>query len=203
MEQRRFNDRFGGDNLPHLLDKALENEKRKSKEAKVEAETDSLTGLPNRRALDNELSKMLTSLEVGRRGSDPDYILYFVIDLNRFKFLNDTHGHAKGDEALQIVAKHLAQEALERDGKAFRSGGDEFVLVLHSKGTLKDSIDQISHRIQSKMSFNIPTKGGTFNITVSVGGAMSTRDQFKNQNNLHIEADEKMYANKSANGVER
>jgi len=75
---------------------------------------DALSGLPNRRALDETLAQL-----------SGDYAIAMV-DVDHFKSFNDTHGHAAGDRVLQAVAQQLRRE---RRGRAFRYGGEEFCLL--------------------------------------------------------------------------
>ncbi len=86
---------------------------------------DALTELPNRRYLQEELNERLVSLntEPKRR------FAVVAVDLDRFKAINDLHGHATGDELLKGVARRLAEEA-GVDGFVARLGGDEFILIL-------------------------------------------------------------------------
>ncbi|MCZ2342324.1 MAG: GGDEF domain-containing protein [Bacteroidales bacterium] len=84
------------------------------------ARTDPLTGLLNRRALDDLLEDMKNLPCSGAVG---------VIDLNNFKMLNDTHGHSVGDDALQFLAQTLRSHFRNQD-PIFRTGGDEFLVFL-------------------------------------------------------------------------
>lgn len=211
----RFENRFGGSPLPHLLDKALKNTQKELQKAKQEGETDSLTGLLNRRALDKQLSEVIKRLsyEGHRREADPDYVLFFLSDVDRFKFLNDRYGHSKGDEALKIVAKRFEEEANERGGRAIRFGGDEFALIQEGKGNLTDDqLQAISSRIQEKINSDlyILVSNGKFDITVSIGCAVLRKDRSKNEKTseeiaqlLIQEADARMYAFKSVNRIEK
>ena len=86
--------------------------------------TDSLTGLPNRRLF---MDRLAQSLATSRRHARHGAVLY--IDMDRFKALNDTHGHATGDRFLIEVAQRLSASARSEDTVA-RLGGDEFVVIL-------------------------------------------------------------------------
>ncbi len=88
------------------------------------ARTDSLTGLLNRRALHDEAAALMA---LARRHGDPLSLL--LIDLDRFKAINDQHGHASGDRALCLLAAAL-QTALRRGDLAGRWGGEEFCVLL-------------------------------------------------------------------------
>lgn len=92
--------------------------------AQFQAEHDALTGLPNRLLLLDRLSE---ALHGARRRADLVAVLF--IDLDRFKPINDTHGHAVGDAVLQTVAQRLRESVRQIDSVA-RLGGDEFVVVL-------------------------------------------------------------------------
>ena len=87
------------------------------------AETDALTGVPNRRAFDRELTRHAGT------AAGSGAIAVLVIDLDKFKPLNDTLGHAAGDEALQAVAAALTGQVRGHDLLA-RTGGDEFCALL-------------------------------------------------------------------------
>ena len=87
------------------------------------ARTDTLTGLPNRRALLSELARMLAH---GKRTGT--HLLIAFLDLDGFKHINDTHGHDAGDTFLIEMGQRL-QMSLRDDDLAARIGGDEFVVI--------------------------------------------------------------------------
>ncbi len=89
-----------------------------------ESTIDTLTGLHNRRGLDHAL------LLAAQQTTDTPWVVLFV-DVDELKSINDTFGHAKGDDVLRIVAQLLAR-AVDDHGMACRSGGDEFVLALRT-----------------------------------------------------------------------
>ncbi len=97
--------------------------RRAETELRAQAQTDPLTGLPNRRAFEDLLEVAL--VEAGRGGEPVSLI---SIDIDRFKQVNDTYGHLAGDEVLVAVAKMLRRRTRERD-LAVRLGGDEFAVL--------------------------------------------------------------------------
>lgn len=129
--------------------------------ASLEARTDKLTSLPNRRSWDDGLTGAVAS-HVGR--SAPMCLL--MIDLDRFKQLNDTHGHAAGDSALAFVAAVLREQTRHTDLLA-RIGGEEFAVVLRDCA-LADGLRRAEHirKAVETESARLPTA-----LTVSVGVA--------------------------------
>jgi diguanylate cyclase (GGDEF)-like protein len=97
---------------------------RAEAETRLQARTDDLTDLPNRRALDEEIAHALAG---ARRSGRPFAIV--MVDVDRFKFINDTHGHAVGDATLAAFSARLAG-ALREPDRAYRYGGEEFCLLL-------------------------------------------------------------------------
>ena len=93
--------------------------------AEARASTDALTGLPNRRYFD-EFCGLLA-----RRRRSGDAVGVLMIDIDKFKVLNDTHGHATGDEVLRAVAGAIVAAVREDDVPA-RYGGEEFVVLLRN-----------------------------------------------------------------------
>ena len=97
---------------------------RAEAETRLQARTDDLTGLANRRALDEEIAHALAG---ARRTGRPFGIV--MVDVDRFKFINDTHGHAVGDTTLAAFSRRLASVLRDPD-RAYRYGGEEFCLLL-------------------------------------------------------------------------
>ncbi|MEA2652787.1 MAG: two-component system, cell cycle response regulator, partial [Chloroflexota bacterium] len=93
--------------------------------AETQASTDALTGLPNRRYFD-EFCGLLA-----RRRRSGDAVGVLMVDIDKFKVLNDTHGHATGDEVLRAVGAALVAAVREDDVPA-RYGGEEFVVLLRN-----------------------------------------------------------------------
>jgi diguanylate cyclase (GGDEF)-like protein len=106
---------------------------------RAQASRDPLTGLLNRRMLDQSLDEV-----VARCRADRAALCVMMIDLDDFKVLNDTLGHAKGDELLQAVGQ-LIRSSLREDDLAFRCGGDEFVILF--PGASKQHAQGVGRRL--------------------------------------------------------
>ncbi|WP_084044479.1 EAL domain-containing protein [Ensifer sp. WSM1721] len=126
---------------------------------------DPLTGLPNRRFLDQILADRVRKFDAGARLS------IFHIDLDRFKQINDTMGHAAGDEILRHAAGLLRSNARESDFVA-RIGGDEFVIIRAGGSSEEDAA--LASRIIEAMSSPVRYKDQECRIGVSIGIAAQT-----------------------------
>jgi two-component system, cell cycle response regulator len=104
---------------------------------------DALTGLPNRRLLEDRIQ---TTLQHANRNHHKAAILY--LDLDGFKDINDTYGHAYGDEVLKIVAQRLVASSRKEDTVA-RLGGDEFMVVLGEVSSLADANGPASKLVEA------------------------------------------------------
>jgi diguanylate cyclase (GGDEF)-like protein len=128
----------------------------------AESRTDALTGVANRRALDEELTRRYAAWQ--RQGTP---LAFFIIDVDRFKTFNDTHGHQAGDEALQTIGRVLKASARDMDFVA-RYGGEEFAFVL--AGTQIEDAKAAAERVRKAIAdARVPWGGESFQVTVSVG----------------------------------
>ncbi|NVM76002.1 diguanylate cyclase (GGDEF)-like protein/PAS domain S-box-containing protein [Duganella sp. SG902] len=153
------------------------------------AHHDTLTGLANRLSLNLRLEQLLAQT---RRGGGHAAVLF--IDLDHFKKINDTHGHATGDLLLVAVAQRL-QELLREVDTIARLGGDEFIVVTDGAVT-PDDASNIAVRIVDALSAPYHLQGKTVHSGASVGVAMFPNDG-EDAGTLMRHADTAMYAAKS------
>ncbi len=155
--------------------------------AEQQAVTDTLTGLKNRRAMDQALEKYV---EMGR----PFALMH--IDLDYFKAVNDTYGHAAGDHVLLNVATIFRRMTRVGDIIA-RVGGDEFV-VLMPGNTVKSNLTRTGQRIIDALEKPTDFKGETCRISGSIGTVIWNGRSDVNPETLMDDADVALYASKNA-----
>ncbi|AJP48400.1 diguanylate cyclase [Rugosibacter aromaticivorans] len=154
-----------------------------------QANFDQLTGLPNRNLLNDRLEQAIS--RAARRG----YFLALVfIDLDNFKFINDSLGHVAGDELLVEVA-HRLRNCLRTVDTVARQGGDEFVLVLNDHYQVA-SIISLLERILQEISRSITLMGRDWQVGASLGVALYPTDG-EDTPTLLKHADVAMYAAKA------
>ncbi|HKB27585.1 MAG TPA: GGDEF domain-containing protein [Candidatus Limnocylindrales bacterium] len=134
------------------------------RQAEERASTDALTGLPNRRYFD----EFCALLARRRRANDAVGIL--MVDIDRFKVLNDTYGHAVGDEVLRAVAGALASAVREDDVPA-RYGGEEFAVLLRNPSL--DVAIEVGERVREAVAALDLSRHGVAGTSVSVGVAVA------------------------------
>jgi diguanylate cyclase (GGDEF)-like protein len=155
-----------------------------------QATRDALTGLYNRRMLDGSLPSILDSCRAD--GSD---LAVLVIDVDYFKHLNDTLGHAAGDELLRDIGQLIRSTVRARD-IAFRQGGDEFTIVMPGAGP--DAADALAKRLISLVDARAKTLKLSPRPRLSIGTAQLSQTPALNAVQLLQEADKKLYDVKSA-----
>lgn len=145
----------------------------KNKQAKQllkrQATIDTLTGLPNRQLFQDRLSRAL----LHSKRLDTQFALLFI-DLDKFKAVNDTLGHAAGDQLLQEVSARIQQVVRESDTVA-RLGGDEFTVILNSISK-DDDIIRVAHLIVETLSKPFILSKQEANIGASIGIAIFPED---------------------------
>lgn len=126
---------------------------------------DTLTGLPNRLLLADRLQQALASA-----ARDEHRVAVMFLDLDRFKEVNDAHGHEAGDVLLKEVARRMRQCLRDSDTLA-RQGGDEFVAVLPSIGAVADAIT-IAEKLLTVAALPVEHGGTALKVAVSIGIAV-------------------------------
>lgn len=174
------------------------------------ATIDSLTGLPNRRAviayLDEAIERSATALDrpaelpsrrshdaIERRAAASDQLTVLFLDLDGFKSINDTMGHEAGDELLCAVAQRLTATTRSND-LVGRMGGDEFVAVLEQLSP--QDVAELTARIETEISQPFLLAAGIATISVSIGQAV--HDASHTTDSILAAADVEMYRTKHA-----
>ena len=153
--------------------------------AEAEAQTDTLTGLRNRRALDHILSGLLR-----QEGA----FALMALDLDRFKQINDTLGHAAGDRVLQEAAAVMLRAVRVGDVVA-RAGGDEFVILF--PGLVRtDRLTEIADRLIADLERPVAVEGGECRISASIGVTTTSVYGRADADRMRADADAALYASK-------
>lgn len=126
------------------------------------AANDALTGLPNRRTFDEQFF-----LEVERSRRNGQALSVIILDLDQFKRINDTHGHAVGDEALRQIGRVLTGRPRRTDLVA-RYGGEEFVWVVPGSGS-EDAVEVAQWLRKAVAEIAVETQEGQLALTISAG----------------------------------
>lgn len=167
--------------------------KRKQIEMLLEhlAMHDPLTDLPNRQLLQDRLEHDLEHAKREQNGT----VAVMVLDLDHFKEINDTYGHACGDQILRIAAQRL-QTCLRKSDTAARMGGDEFTLIMTEVNNV-ESCQLIAQKVLDTLSTPLEVDGHTFNVTASIGISLFSPDNAETSTLLR-QADLAMYQAKQS-----
>ena len=159
------------DGAPAALGTAFDITDRKQAEEQIKhmAFHDSLTGLPNRALIIDRIDKAIAQ---ARRSDEAAAVLF--LDVDGFKAVNDTLGHAIGDQFLQSVAARLVAIVRESDSVG-RTGGDEFVIALSAMSAADESIE-VATRIVTAFRSPWEVAGQDFHLTASIGIAVFPGD---------------------------
>jgi two-component system cell cycle response regulator len=153
------------------------------------SQTDALTGLENRRHIETRLEEMF---EHAKRLAEPFSCV--MVDLDKFKSVNDEYGHQVGDVVLKQLAKILKNEVREID-HAGRYGGEEFILLL--TGTVLDAAVTFAERVRQAIEdHTFVFEGGTLKRTASFGVAGWPHPRIMNSDGLVKAADDALYVAK-------
>ncbi|MFT3732294.1 MAG: EAL domain-containing protein [Hyphomicrobium sp.] len=158
-------------NVPAILFAAIDITERKAAEAKVAylAHHDALTGLANRVFLRKGLDELLLTRKRSGTG-----LAVLCIDLDNFKVVNDSMGHAAGDSLLQQLAQRI-QDSLRKDDIAARLGGDEFAVVLANTNEGVE-VSSVAQRIIDVLRQPFEIADQMVNVTASIGIALCPSD---------------------------
>ena len=184
-----------GDAPPLFYGVFLDVTDRKQMEAELErlALYDSLTGLPNRALFSDRLTHAIE-----RRGRTQTTSVYFV-DVDRFKRINDSLGHAAGDEVLREVAARI-QRMLRPDDTVARFGGDEFTVLCESVGGVLEAVG-VADRLQREIARPLRAGGADLRLSASIGIALAEPGEEADCSRLVEDADAAMYRAKERGGA--
>lgn len=170
-----------------LVSRDITRDKEKMMMLERLATRDTLTGLPNRAWINDKVQSMLTHVE------DPSYTTVLFIDLNGFKAVNDSMGHAMGDMLLQQVSERL-QSCMRQGDSLARQGGDEFVVA--AKCSSHDAAAGIALRLIDGLKAPFSISGVEVKIGASIGISLA-RFGTKTAKTLFDNADKAMYQAKA------
>jgi len=168
---------------------------RKRMEAELErlALYDSLTGLPNRALFGDRLDQALA-----HRARTQAIGVYFL-DVDRFKRINDSLGHAAGDEVLREVAARV-QRMLRPEDTVARFGGDEFTILCESIGGVLEAVG-VADRLQREIAQPLRAGGAELRLSASIGIALVEPGEEADHSRLVEDADAAMYRAKERGGA--
>lgn len=149
------------------------------------AKYDALTGLPNRQVLNDRLVQALVAAK-----RDHTRVALMFIDLDEFKPINDTHGHATGDLLLIEVARRI-QDCIRESDTVSRVGGDEFIVLLPITQSLQDA-KGVAEKIRLALKLPFKLAGNSMHISCSIGIAIYP-EHGSDENTLLRNADIAMY----------
>jgi diguanylate cyclase (GGDEF)-like protein/PAS domain S-box-containing protein len=159
-------------------------------ELSYRAQHDTLTGLPNRQLLADRLEQCLNACEREQRKA-----ALFTIDVDHFKWINDTYGHLVGDECLVEIAARLKSKIRKVDTIA-RTGGEEFTAVVSGLSKASDA-EKVAESLLRVFEAPVELAVGALGVTVSIGVAVFP-DDAEDAETLRQRSDEAMYRAKRA-----
>ena len=174
----------------------IEDRKRLEHELQRAATTDALTGLPNRRVLEDRLGQAMASAREHRRGG-----ALLLLDLDHFKRVNDSYGHAVGDELLIHLTARLRGQ-LNAEQTLARMGGDELLVLLPelAEGLCETGTQalEVAHRLLNALESPFVLNGLSLTMGASVGVSVFPKSGDETPDDLIREADTAMYGVKAA-----
>lgn len=160
------------------------------KSTQYQATHDALTGLPNRRMMQERLAQSIAQAKRAQR-----HVAVLYLDLDRFKLINDTLGHEAGDSVLRTVAQRLSQSVREEDTVS-REGGDEFIVTLPNLVDVENA-RVVAEKILKALSAPFEIGEHRFNVSASIGVSFFP-DNAEDAATLMRHADTAMYKAKEA-----
>ena len=159
---------------------------KRGHEVTLLSQLDSLTGLYNRRTINEHMERLVEN------SSAEDRVAVLLLDLDFFKSINDTYGHMIGDEVLRTVAQSL-QHSMRKDDVAGRFGGEEFIVLLSSAD--REVGMAVAERIRAKVEAIRITAGCSkkVQITTSIGVATCTPTDLTRMHDMVMYADQALY----------
>lgn len=161
-------------------------------ELRKKVEIDELTGLYNKHTIQEKIKSYLVNKQDSESG------LMFLIDMDKFKEVNDTFGHYTGDVVLEETGLILKEFAQKYQGDAGRIGGDEFIVFLYHIANL-DSVESLLRELKNNLKITIPNTEKIFSGSVGAGVTQAD-DTFES---LYIRVDNKLYEEKKRMKSER
>ncbi|MDN3361208.1 EAL domain-containing protein [Priestia megaterium] len=194
----RRKDELGGlvaniNHLSHFLKTYVDDLKKSQEESEYHAYHDFLTGLPNRRYFKEELNRRL----IESKEKSIRHVAVLFMDIDRFKDINDTLGHSKGDQLIQLIANRIKECLPSANSFLTRQGGDEFV-ILFSDFT-PEEVERITEKIIAYVQQ--PCYIDNDEVFVSISSGLSFYPEHStNLDTLITYADVAMYASKRQGG---
>ena len=180
--------------LQRLVEEKTADLRRANEELSLLSFTDPLTGLANRRMFDLRLDNECARLS--RSGSS---LSLLSIDVDKFKPLNDSQGHLRGDECLVLLGAELARSARRQIDVAARCGGEEFALILPETDAVSAArIAESVRQAIADLKLPHPASSVAPFLTISVGVATATREWCSTREDLVEAADQALYEAKRA-----
>lgn len=166
--------------------------KQQMESLSAEAYSDAMTGLRNKRAFDHDIERVMQQLQSNQLTD----ALLILLDIDGLKAVNDTRGHATGDELIRFIAIALKSEARQQD-LIYRLGGDEFAILI--TGNARDALMGVSHRLETwrqRIAVSSFAQSG-----ISLGSALLSETHNDIAANLKINwfklADSRLYQDKA------
>jgi diguanylate cyclase (GGDEF)-like protein len=154
---------------------------------RLQGATDHLTGMANRRSLDEELERLIANAHQRGFGG-------MLIDIDRFKSINDSFGHEMGDRALEDAAE-IFKSAVRKDDFAARYGGDEFVLLLPMASS--EQLQRVVSRVRDLTAAHNNNRGRPYSLSFSLGAAVYDPSLGETAQQFLARLDDAMYRDKT------